>query len=109
MAEYTKLVSGAGERVISRIKQAEDVAVAAVSQVSGSVGKVIPELPSTIVTAKVPNPRVFVEAYFGLLEDLVKTQKSYALNLLKAVEPITGKILPAVKTRRTKKAATQDN
>jgi hypothetical protein len=108
MPEYSTLVSGAGDRVISTIKTAQDAAVSAVSQVSGTVGTLIPELPSTPVTASIPSPRTFVETYFDFAEELLKSQKQYALALVKALEPVTGKVLPNAKKKTVKKTAAQN-
>ena len=105
MREYTKIASDAGDRVISTIKQAQDAAVSAVSTVSGTLGNYIPELPATPVTGNIPNPKAFVETYFDFVEELLKSQKRYALELLKALEPVTSKVLPNAKARRNGKKA----
>lgn len=108
MPEYVSIATSAGDRVISTIKQAQGVAVSAVEQVSGTVGNLIPSLPSTPVTASIPNPKPFVEAYWGFAEELLKSQKQYSLQLLKAVEPVTTKVLPGLKVRKTAAKKTAD-
>jgi hypothetical protein len=109
MPEYTSIATAAGDRVIPTIKQAQEAAVTAVSQVSGAVGNIIPALPSTPVTANIPNPKSFVETYFDFAEELLKTQRQYSLSLLKAVEPVTAKVLPNVKARKSVKKNAADN
>jgi hypothetical protein len=105
MREYTKIASDAGDRVLSTIKQAQKAVVNAVSTASGTLGNYVPEVPNTPVTESIPNPKVFVETYFDFVEELLKSQKRYALDLLKAVEPVTSKVLPNVKPRAKKSAA----
>jgi hypothetical protein len=109
MPEYTQLVSDAGDRVISTIRQAQDAAVSAVSQVSGTVGTLIPELPATPVTSNIPAPRYFVETYFDFAEELLKSQKQYALALVKALEPVTAKFLPNAKKKTARKTTASQN
>lgn len=97
---YTAAAEKAADRVISGIKQAQELSVSAVSTVSGLVGGIIPDLPSLPFAAKLPQPEKLVKSYFGVVEDVVKTNKQYALNLIQAVEPITGKIVPSRKARK---------
>lgn len=97
MPEYSTIASTAGDRVLSTIKQAQSAAVTAVSQVSGTVGGLLPTLPATPV--RIPNPKPYVEAYWSFAEDFVKAQKQYSLSLLKAVEPVTSKVLPTTKRK----------
>jgi hypothetical protein len=87
--------------MIDRIRQVDDMAVKAASTVSERVGGVLPkELPGASYLRTLPRPEEFVKAYFAFVERLVKTQRTYSLDLVKAFEPITGKIWKPASVRK---------
>lgn len=100
---YTAAAEKAADRVLSGVKQAQDMTVSAVSTVTGLVGGMLPDLPALPFAAKLPQPEKVVKTTFGIAENVLKTNKQYALGLVQAFEPITGKFIPARKT--TRKAA----
>lgn len=100
---YTAVAEKAADRVLTGVKQAQDMTVSAVSTVTGLVGGILPELPAIPFAARLPQPEALVKTGFGIAENVLKTNKQYALGLVQALEPITGKVLPAKKT--TRKAA----
>lgn len=93
MADYTALVELAGDRAITAIKQAEDITVLAVSTVSKTVGGFLPNLPIPLA-GLLPNPQKIVESSFGIAERIIGAQKSYAVNVLEALDPVTSKVIP---------------
>jgi hypothetical protein len=103
---YTAVAEKAADRVISGIKQAQDLTVNAVTTVTGLVGGFLPELPSLPFATKLPQPEQVVKTYFSIAEDVLKTNKQYALSLVQAIQPVTAKVLtPARKTTRSKASA----
>ena len=107
MPQYSTLASEAGDRVISTIKTAQELAVSAVSQVSNTVGGVIPSIPLKPITDLLPHPADLTKTYFDFAEELLKTQKAYALDIIHALEPVTGKVLPNGKSRKTTKKSVE--
>jgi hypothetical protein len=105
MADYTKIVDRAGDSAVSALKQAEDVVVSALSQASDFVGGMLPEIPELPMSDAIPAPKALVETTFGLIEKLLDAQKEYTLALVNALDPITSKVLPASKPRKTTKKA----
>ena len=103
---YLEMVDKAGDQAISALKQAEDAVVSVVGQASDFVGGIIPELPALPLSEQIPAPKEFVETSFGFVEKLVAAQKKYTLALLKALEPVTGKVYANSNGRKTRKAAT---
>ncbi|HVL91210.1 MAG TPA: hypothetical protein VM841_13335 [Actinomycetota bacterium] len=97
---YTAGAEKAADRVLSGVKQAQDMTVNAVSTVTGLVGSFLPEMPSLPFAAKLPRPEAVVKTGFGIAESVLKTNKQYALGLVQAFEPITGKVLPAKQAAR---------
>lgn len=92
---FAALATKATDRVVTGLKQAQDTALQTVSQVSGLVAGVIPDIaPVRIVGAKVPTPKHVVETGFGIAERVLGAQKAYTLTILEAVEPLTAKIAP---------------
>ncbi|MDP9342794.1 MAG: hypothetical protein M3Q23_12035 [Actinomycetota bacterium] len=105
--QTTTLATKAQDQVYAAIKQVQDVAISAVSQVSETIGNVLPEVPRTPLTERLPDPTEIVLTSFQFAEQMLETQKAYALDLLKAMAPVTGKLVPAAgrkPVRRTTKA-----
>jgi len=103
----TTLAAKAQDQLSAVITQAQGVAIAAVSQVSETIGSVLPEIPPTPLSAWLPDPVEVVTTSFGFAEQMLETQKAYALELLRAMAPVTGKLVPAANhkpVRRTAKA-----
>lgn len=101
MATYNGLVTRAGDQAISALKQAEDIAVSAVSSVSEVVGSFMPALPPLPFADRLPAPERVVRTTFGFAERLLEAQKSYALNVIEALAPITSKVTPTKKAQKT--------
>lgn len=105
--ETTTLAAKAQDQLSAAIKQAQDVAIAAVSQVSETLGSVLPDVPRTPLSERLPDPVRVLTMSFEFAEQMLATQKAYALELLKAIAPVTGKLVPAANhkpARRTAKA-----
>jgi hypothetical protein len=104
MAKYSEYVSQAGDRVLELIGDAQGAVVKGVSTVSEFVGSVIPDLPTLPLSDAIPAPREVVDEGFGFAERALKQQKTYATDLVKAVEPITSKVIPNGKKAKKAKA-----
>ncbi len=101
------LATRAQDQIASVIGKAQGLAVSAVSQVSETIGTILPELPRTPLSERLPDPAEVVTTTFGFAEQLLEMQKAYALELLEAVTPVTGKIVPPANrkpARRSTKA-----
>jgi hypothetical protein len=96
MATYSQTITRFNDRVIGIVEQADDLAVNAASTVNEKLGDMLPNrLPGADYIRNLPKPEEYVRLYFDLVERLVKTQKTFSLNMAKAFHPITGKIWPA--------------
>lgn len=95
MTRYADMATKAADQAFGVVKQAGETATKAVSQVSEMVGGVIPELKIPRVgRIAFPEPKYFVESGFEIAERVLDAQKSAALSILDAVEPITSKFAP---------------
>lgn len=92
MADYIRLAEKASDSLISAVKQANAITAASVASVSEFIADFLPPLP---LAARYQAPRKVVEATFGIWERLLDTQKSYALGLVEAMQPITSKVTKA--------------
>lgn len=101
---YAKMIDKAGDQAVSALKQADDAVVSVVSQASDFVGGMLPELGLPF-PEQIPTARELVDTGFGLAEKVLKTQRTYLNELFKALEPITGKIVPDALARKPRKAA----
>lgn len=104
MKKYTDYVAQAGDRVINLVGKAQDAYVSAVSTVSSTIGGYIPDLPQLPLVRSLPTPQDIVTTTFDLWEHALKSQKQYAKDFVKALSPVTEKVLPKNGSR---KAATK--
>jgi hypothetical protein len=110
MADYLSVVTDAGEQALDATKLAQNAAISAVSTVSEFVAELVPDLTGLVPFAdRIPAPEDAVKAYFSLAEKWMKSNRDYSLALIDAVSPVTEKILPKPKARKssTKSSATR--
>ena len=98
---YTQTVNRFADRILDGVRQVNGTAVRATSTVSEKIGEILPdEVPGASALRGLPRPEELVKSYWDFVERLVKTQRTYALDLARALEPITGKIWkPAVRSK----------
>ena len=90
---YTNTVNQVADRVLDGVRKVDEIAVNTTSTVTERIGGILPdELPGASTLRNLPQPDEFVKLYFDFVERLVKTQRTYALDMVKAWKPITGKI-----------------
>ena len=95
MATYSQTVTKFNDRMIGVVEQIDELAVKAASGVGDWLGDILPDsIPGGDTIRNLPKPEEYVRLYFDFVEKLVKTQKSFSLNMVKAFHPVTGKIWP---------------
>ena len=98
MATYTENVTQFSDKLLDGIRQVDEFVVNKTSAVTQRIGGMLPaELPGASTIRSLPRPEEFVKAYFDFVERLVKTQRTYSLDLVKAFEPITSKVWKPVR------------
>ena len=81
------------DAVIAGVKQGQEVAFSGISMWMDFAGKAftLPELESVPFVDQfvdqLPNPKAVVESSFGFAEELLVTQKDFALKLVDAMAP----------------------
>jgi hypothetical protein len=101
LATYSQTVNRYADRLIDGVRQVDDMAVSAASAVSKKIGNVLPaELPGADYIRQMPRPEEWVKTYFDFVERLVKTQRTYSLDLVKAFEPITRRVWKPANVRK---------
>jgi hypothetical protein len=100
---YLKMVDEAGDQALEVLGKAQKTVVDAVSQASDYVADVLPDLPKNPLADSIPTPRETASTGFGLAEKFLGHAKDYTLDLLKALEPVTGKVF--WNARKAKKPA----
>ena len=103
MTTYTKTIAKAGDRVLGTVTDAQSSIVQAVATVSDTAASFLPDLPLPSVPAQVPTARELLEQGFSFAEKALKAQKTYALGMVDALEPVTSKLVN--RPRKTRKAA----
>ena len=99
MATYTDSMTQLSDRVIDTVRKADELAVKAVSTTSETIGSILPDLSGTFI-GQLPKPEEYVRLYFDFVERLVKTQRTYAMDIVRALHPVTEKIWHEAKVRK---------
>ena len=98
MATYTENVTQFSDKLLDGIRAVDEFVVNQTSTVTQKIGQILPsELPGASTLRSIPRPEELVKAYFDFVERFVKTQRTYSLDLVKAFEPISGKIWKPVR------------
>ncbi len=97
MPGYKQLTQEIGEQVTTALKPLQDLTVDVVSSVAETVGDYVPSFAVAPVS-----PEEITEANFGLAEAFLANAKAYSGRVLKALEPVTGKL---ARTSTPKKVA----
>jgi hypothetical protein len=79
------------DAVVAGVKQTQEVAFSGISLWLDFAGKAftIPELDALPFVDQLPRPKAVVESTFGFAEELLGTQKDFALKVVDAVTPAT--------------------
>ena len=79
------------DAVIAGVKQGQEVAFSGISLWMDFAGKAfsLPELEAVPFADQLPNPKTVVESTFGFAEELLVTQKDFALKVVDAITPAT--------------------
>lgn len=104
MTTYTKTLAKAGDRVLGTVTDAQSTIVQAVATASDTAATFLPALPLPTLSAKVPTARELLEQGFSFAEKALKAQRTYALGIVDALEPVTGKLINHA-PRKTRKAS----
>ena len=77
------------DAVIAGVKQSQEVAFSGISLWMEFAGKAftLPELDSVPFVDQLPSPKAVVESGFGFAEELLVTQKDFALKVADAMAP----------------------
>jgi len=77
------------DAVIAGVKQGQEVAFSGISLWIDIAGKAftLPELDSLPFVDQLPSPKDVVESSFGFAEELLGTQKDFAIKVVDAVTP----------------------
>ncbi len=77
------------DAVIAGVKQGQEVAFSGITLWLDFAGKAftLPELEALPFVDQLPNPKSVVESSFGFAEELLGTQKDFALKVVEAVTP----------------------
>jgi len=89
-AAGAKDVTGAfTDAIVSSVKQGQELAFSGISAWVDLTSKAfsLPKSEALPFATSIPSPREFVETSFGLAEELLATQKEFAIKLADAVSP----------------------
>ncbi len=77
------------DAIVSSVKQGQELAVNGISAWADATGKAftLPKSDAFPFVDSLPSAREFVEASFGFAEEMLATQKEFALKVVEAVAP----------------------
>ena len=77
------------DAVIAGVKQGQEVAFSGISLWMDFAGKAftLPELEVLPFVDQLPDPKAVVESSFGFAEELLSTQKDFAMKVVDAITP----------------------
>jgi hypothetical protein len=77
------------DAVIAGVKQSQEMAYTGITMWMDFAGKAftLPEMDSLPFVEQLPSAKVVVESGFGFAEDLLNTQKDFALKVVDAITP----------------------
>jgi hypothetical protein len=102
MADYMSVVADAGEQALDATKKVQSSVISAVSQVSETVADYVPDLKGVLpFLDRLPAPKDLATAYFDFAGKFLDAQRDYTMALIDAMSPVTEKILPKPKARKT--------
>ena len=99
MSEYQEFVSKVSDRLHDGLDRVQQSQLDLLKSIQERAGRFAPTLPARIAD-RLPDPKAVVRANFGLAERLLKSQRSFALSVLEALES-----KPAKAAKKTPKAA----
>ena len=98
---YTETVNRYSDMLLDGIRRVDEVAVNAAGAVAQRIGGILPaEVPGASTLRNLPRPEEFVKVSFDFAERLVKTQRTYSLDMVKAFQPVFGKIWKPANVRK---------
>jgi hypothetical protein len=85
----TDTTSALTDAIVSGVKQSQELAFSGINAWVDFTGKAfsLPKADGLPFADSIPNPREFVEASFGFAEELLATQKEFAIKFVEAVAP----------------------
>ena len=77
------------DALLAGVKQSQEVAFSGISLWADFAGKAftLPEVEALPFVDQLPDPKSVVESSFGFAEELLSTQKDFALKVMDAVTP----------------------
>jgi len=77
------------EAVLAGVKQSQELAFSGISLWIDFAGKTftLPELETLPFVEQLPSPKAVLESSFGFAEELLSTQKDFAIKVVDAVTP----------------------
>ena len=77
------------DAVIAGVKQTQEMAYSGITMWIDYAGKAfsMPEMDSLPFVDQLPDPKAVLESSFGFAEDLLSTQKDFALKVVEAMTP----------------------
>ena len=85
MSEYQEFVSKVSDRLHEGLDRVQQSQIDLLKSFQERAGRYTPSLPARIAD-RLPDPKTVVRANFGLAERLLKSQRSFALSVLEALE-----------------------
>jgi hypothetical protein len=84
----TEYVQSAQEQTLKTLRDGQQAIIDAVRAWAEAFERIVPQTPALPFSEQLPSPQEVVQTSFDFAEQLLKTQREFAENVLAAAEPV---------------------
>ncbi len=84
----TEYVQSAQEQTLKTLRDGQQAIIDSIRAWAEAVERIVPQTPALPFSEQLPSPQEIVQTSFDFAEQLLKTQREFAENVLAAAEPV---------------------
>jgi len=84
----SEYVQSAQEQTLKTLRDGQQAIIDSIRACAEAVERIVPQTPALPFSEQLPSPQEIVQTSFNFAEQLLKTQREFAENVLAAAEPV---------------------
>jgi hypothetical protein len=84
----SEYVQSAQEQTLKTLRDGQQAIIDSIRAWAEAVERIVPQTPALPFSEQLPSPQEIVQTSFNFAEQLLKTQREFAENVLAAAEPV---------------------
>jgi len=84
----SEYVQSAQEQTLKTLRDGQQAIIDSIRAWAEAVERIVPQTPTLPFSEQLPSPQEIVQTSFNFAEQLLKTQREFAENVLAAAEPV---------------------